>query len=71
MTMQQDYRELPVDAPKRRSSWFVWMLSGLALLVAAILGYGLLRVVSAPMPKLDLPDRDVPSEWPSPASRPR
>lgn len=72
MATQQDYlEELPGGTPKRRTPWLVWMLSGVALLVVATLVYGLARVVSAPMPKLDLPDRDVPSEWPSPASRPR
>ena len=71
MATPQEYVELPVDTDTRRRSWVVWMLSAFALLVAAILVYGLVRVVSAPIPKLDLPDRDVPSEWPPPASRPR
>jgi hypothetical protein len=71
MATQQEYAELPVDADKQRRPWAVWMLSALALVVVAVLVYGLVRVVSAPIPKLDLPDRDVPSEWPPPASRPR
>lgn len=71
MATQQDYVDLPVDAAKRRRPWFMWMLSAVALVVVAILVYGLVRIVSAPMPKLDLPDRNVPSEWPPPASRPR
>jgi len=71
MATQQDYLELPVDTPKRRTPWVVWVLSLFALLAAAIFVYGLLRIVSAPMPRLDLPDRNAPSEWPPPASRPR
>lgn len=71
MAMQQDYLELPVDTPARRTPWLVWLLSGLALIVVAALVYGILRFISAPMPSLDLPDRNVPSEWPPPVSRPR
>jgi hypothetical protein len=71
MATQQEYVELPVDTDRQRRPWVVWTLSVFALVVVATLVYGLVRVVSAPIPKLDLPDRDAPSEWPPPASRPR
>jgi hypothetical protein len=70
MATQQEYLQLPVDTP-RRTPWLVWLLSGLVLMVVATVVYGILRFISAPMPNLDLPDRNVPSEWPPPASRPR
>lgn len=71
MATQQNYLDLPVDLPKRRTPWFVWMMGAFALLVMATLIYTFLRVLVAPMPKLELPQQDTPSEWPHPASRPR
>ena len=68
MATQREYWEQPVDIPKRHNTWFAWMLLGFAVLVLVTLVYGFLSIASVPMPKLDVPAQEPPSEWPRPAS---
>lgn len=71
MAQHHQYLDLPVDIPKRKTRWFVWVLAAFALLVMGGMLYAFLGMVSAPMPKVEIPEPAQPSEWPTPASRPR